>query len=598
MPTPTPRLGLDDYDPGETDWDHSDLVQFVEEHAVERDTFANRPASGEYDGEPFLAEDRRILYRWDAASTSWEPVTGMGTADNPLPGTVHRESLVTDDLNNAKQVAPDADFSGIQSVLDGFAATNGWNKLELHPDGEYAVDTVERLEVPSHTVIDGNGAELVGNGDESTDAHLLLTNADWTNGNEWIIVRDLVVDGTFTAFTGNKDPAYGGLVQFTNCDSVYLENAHIQRGYRHCFQWSKCTNSKTEDCVFEGPSGDDPYSVSDGSHELGGTAGAAVSHTIHSVNDRVRNVESPQSGFEVDDGPSFVYFIGSVCETSGVTGFSVKTHPNEVAPKDIYLTDCRAEGSINVRTNASTADGEGAKRIYLTDCHVGNTLYVGAEDVFVRGGDIANSSLVEQSANTVPTVEFDGVHFSGGAAMYCIEVRDTNRFKVHNCDMLDLGNQRGIYLHPDGVTLSGVTVAETEITHAAQDQPGIEFRPVNTAVIEAPVIRECTIENSQNGIRVRGTSANYSGLGKIVENTMRSSNFNGLWFSDDLTPRQHIITRGNYAENFSAGQNLNASSQVPAAPTKGVRYLDDGTNTASANPGDRYYDGTAWVDFN
>jgi len=78
MPTPTERFALDTYDPGES-WDHTDTVQFLDEIAVARDTVANRPTSGTYDGEIFFATDEEIFYQWDATNTQWNEVLNAPT---------------------------------------------------------------------------------------------------------------------------------------------------------------------------------------------------------------------------------------------------------------------------------------------------------------------------------------------------------------------------------------------------------------------------------------------------------------------------------------------------------------------------------------
>lgn len=84
MPTNTPRFNLDDYDPGETGWDHSDLVNFVDEHAVATDTIANRPSSGDYDDQLFYATDQNILWGWDDSANDWTIRGGKGSSSQPL----------------------------------------------------------------------------------------------------------------------------------------------------------------------------------------------------------------------------------------------------------------------------------------------------------------------------------------------------------------------------------------------------------------------------------------------------------------------------------------------------------------------------------
>ena len=95
----TNRFGLNTYSQGDTNWDHTDAVQTIDELAIERDTIANRPDSGDYDDELYLATDQQILYRWDADATDWI-VEGVGSETDPLPkvwaNEIDANSVVTE----------------------------------------------------------------------------------------------------------------------------------------------------------------------------------------------------------------------------------------------------------------------------------------------------------------------------------------------------------------------------------------------------------------------------------------------------------------------------------------------------------------------
>ena len=80
----TPRFGLDVYEPGDTDWDHSDTVEAVDELAIDRGSIEDRPESGSYDDELYLAIDQRLLWRWDADESDWTIAGGLGDTDAPL----------------------------------------------------------------------------------------------------------------------------------------------------------------------------------------------------------------------------------------------------------------------------------------------------------------------------------------------------------------------------------------------------------------------------------------------------------------------------------------------------------------------------------
>jgi len=101
MPTPTERFALDTYDPGES-WDHTDTVQFLDEIAVARDTVANRPTSGTYDGEIFFATDEEIFYQWDETNTQWNEVLNAPTQAEFDSHSTRHESGGADEipLNN------------------------------------------------------------------------------------------------------------------------------------------------------------------------------------------------------------------------------------------------------------------------------------------------------------------------------------------------------------------------------------------------------------------------------------------------------------------------------------------------------------------
>lgn len=117
----TPRLGLNTFEQGDTDWDHSDTVEALDELAIASGPIAERPDQGEYDDELYHATDQRITWRWDAGEADWEPISGMGSEGQPLPGTVHRESVHTE-----RAGIESADERPTESELEsGFYRHNG-----------------------------------------------------------------------------------------------------------------------------------------------------------------------------------------------------------------------------------------------------------------------------------------------------------------------------------------------------------------------------------------------------------------------------------------------------------------------------------------
>lgn len=132
MPDQTPRFGLNNYAIGETPWDHTDAVQLIDELAVERDTIANRPASGSYDDELFLATDQLTLYQWDESAAAWSAVAGLGTSGSPLP--FYASTLNGADLENATAgTVPTAQGDGSLSMAEaggsGTEVFGGWEHV-------------------------------------------------------------------------------------------------------------------------------------------------------------------------------------------------------------------------------------------------------------------------------------------------------------------------------------------------------------------------------------------------------------------------------------------------------------------------------------
>lgn len=100
MADETPRLDLNTYKQGDTDWDHTDTVEALDEHAIARGPIEERPAEGDYDDELYYATDQRILWGWDADTGDWTARGGLGSENDPVPGTTYRDAVSTAELND------------------------------------------------------------------------------------------------------------------------------------------------------------------------------------------------------------------------------------------------------------------------------------------------------------------------------------------------------------------------------------------------------------------------------------------------------------------------------------------------------------------
>ena len=112
MGSETPRLSLQIFAPGDTDWDHTDTVEALDELAIERGTIEERPETGSYDDALYLATDQRILWRWDAEETDWQIAGGIGSDEQPVD-EIHATSTATDELSGQ-----DAEDIGVRDDLE------------------------------------------------------------------------------------------------------------------------------------------------------------------------------------------------------------------------------------------------------------------------------------------------------------------------------------------------------------------------------------------------------------------------------------------------------------------------------------------------
>lgn len=141
MADETPRFGLNTYEKGDSNWTHTDVVEFVDEHAIDSGPIAERPDTGAYDDAFYFAVDQALLWRWDADESDWRAVGGRGSEDSPLPGTVYRETIRTGRLGSVPLVSPDDD--DLQAVIDAVKAATGGGLVFLeagqHDSHDYPI---------------------------------------------------------------------------------------------------------------------------------------------------------------------------------------------------------------------------------------------------------------------------------------------------------------------------------------------------------------------------------------------------------------------------------------------------------------------------
>ncbi|MGQ3411842.1 glycosyl hydrolase family 28-related protein [Natrinema sp. LN54] len=246
----TPRLGLGIFEQGD-DWDHTDTVEAVDEHAIVHGPIAERPAAGEYDDELYHATDQGITWRWDAASGDWEYFGGQGSADRPVPGTSHFEAATIGSLRTAESPVWNVEAHGIEGdgktdvgdavhdLLETVAQAGGG--IVYFPPGRYRLERTPL--VGDDTILLGAGRSTVFDGPrpEGEEGRALLSNrgydepgyggaSNWGVCNVRIDAPDATGIMPAHADTVRLENIYGDAIYYHHIDVVSSKNVVVD-GY-------------------------------------------------------------------------------------------------------------------------------------------------------------------------------------------------------------------------------------------------------------------------------------------------------------------------------------------------------------------------------
>ncbi|QSX00362.1 glycosyl hydrolase family 28-related protein [Haloterrigena alkaliphila] len=231
----TPRLGLGTFEQGD-EWDHTDTVEAVDEHAIVRGPIADRPADGEYDDELYHATDQGITWRWDASSGDWTYFSGGGSADQPVPGTSHFEAAELVHARTAESPVWNVEAHGIEGDGETEVGQAVYDLLErVHragggivyfPPGRYLLERTPLIGDDTIVLGAGRSTVLEGVRADGEEGRALISNrgydaVDYGGASNWG-VRNVRIDS----------PASNGIMP-AHADNVRLENVYGDRIYYH-----------------------------------------------------------------------------------------------------------------------------------------------------------------------------------------------------------------------------------------------------------------------------------------------------------------------------------------------------------------------------
>lgn len=376
----TPRLGLNSYEQGDENWSHTDLVDWVDEHGIDSGTAAERPGTGEYDGEPYLALDQRILWRWDADANDWSAVAGLGSEGDPLPETLWSSdriiALGSDDGLMSEQdgkVIGEIDAEDVAGLVGVNLSETGevigvygeshsddgyglYTPDDAHVGGELGAESVDATSVSAervenvadyiistasewNDVIPGlNDGEVVYVGDGTlsqadavditadnvtiSGAGQYATTVELADGEDSNIVT-VSGDGVTIrdiAFDGNHTEQSTGSGIAVQGDDVTCERVYVVDAYRHAFtSQANATNTVFSTCHADNY-GDDGFEVSGDGGENKVPFGCRIFNVL---GENGRSSVGSSHAVEIDDRSEGTLVMGAYSYNNAGGGFDL-----------------------------------------------------------------------------------------------------------------------------------------------------------------------------------------------------------------------------------------------------------------------------------
>lgn len=638
--TNTPRLGLNRFEPGDKPWDHADLVDWVDEHGIDSGTLADRPASGEYDDELYLALDQRILWRWDADANDWAAVAGLGSEGDPLPESLwsadriialgsdgslmsEQDGKVIGEID-AEDVAGlvGVNLSETGEVIGVYGETESDEGYGLYtPDDAHVGGTVEADEADVGTVNTERAEFNKVHASEGPDA---VT--------ETLEYGDTLVqgDGEFEWAKPVEVPSNTTLKFEDTVTIVPAETLEYATLYHDahvtdvsCFVTNK--NGEHGDFNIKVIGGEFDWKDSNPNDAHTGAVFIQNSRncTVRGMDVRNMNNESETNDVRHHAGvfsdTTDCFFIDCFAEDLGREGWTMRG-----VVEGVNFIRCEANNPDSTGGASGThgfhsagwpgTSGGGFNRFYAERCITDNNIYLhnGTNSPL----DGKNNQVINCEADEVATSEslrslqiiggrVDEINFGGndgdeidylyiGDGLEQNKGADSNQVRgpitIHRLVFEGVRVRKEFAIDLD-TSSPGATIDHLFMKDVELDVTGGWSRSGLVWVRDNSDISKCTIKNSSidgyddtaGGFRVDGTidDAVYR------NNTHRGSDIQ-LRVSDTGT-----INRVDHLNNDGIDD---ARDDEPTDPHEGQVYLDDGTNRADSSIGYRYFNGTSWED--
>ncbi len=222
------------------------------------------------------------------------------------------------------------------------------------PNGVY---NIRYIRIPSNSCLEGCGLETIFNVIADGDTiHNIITNDDYHNGNENIVLRNFLL--LCNRLTTTPPNAYGSGIVFANVKGGLCENVRVENPSLHCFDAmadkpyqllnpdyknnsTYDENKRSKNIIFRNCqaylAGDDNFTCHHADYVY--FLNCRADDNFYADGSENRN------GFEVDDGSRNITVRDCYATRNG-RGFEVKAHEHSIAPENVILDNCVADNCV------------------------------------------------------------------------------------------------------------------------------------------------------------------------------------------------------------------------------------------------------------
>ena len=469
------------------------------------------------------------------------------------------------------------------------------------PKGEY---NIKYIEIPSNCTLTGDFGATIFNVIQDGNYRNIITNSDYINGNENIIIKDIILNcNSVNVSTLN---AIGSGITFANVKNCICENVKVTNPSLHCFD---VMADRPYQLLNESYDNNEYYNENKRSKNIRfinceGYGASDDTFTTHYSDyvyfencrayENYYNGEGSENrnGFEIDDGSKNI-FINNCYTERNARGYEIKAHVHSPAPENVTLNNCIAyECSIAYQLRhighhlANEVESNG-KYVVLNNCKAINPTYnnkypglnsqalqisaykyvdimnfkaIGKEDSVDSNRAVISTQYKSSNINFVDTT-IEGFRLAKQMLYILGGEQHSDNVNITNCTITN-GGLEGISV---GSNVSNVVLENCNIEVNGQ----LGSKGVSTSKSSKVYIKNINVSNAEVNIKLGDNLINdtnsknvlWSGEANVGGTSINLSenlnNYDYLLIDIDFSgPEQRILDYKNNTTNYIKGLNI------------------------------------------